>query len=1121
MIISDVYQDSPVQLIRYWGRMEQMKSLRNFWLCFVATLVLLGTTWVTAQEDDPAEESSDEVAETTIEPTAEDADAAAESTEPMEEVVVTGSRLKRSTYDSISPLQIVNAEVSREAGMVDAAEIIQTSTSSADTQIDLTFSGYVLDNGPGASTANLRGLSSDRTLILLNGRRMAPAGVEGAPSNPDLNLIPASLVGQYDFLLDGASSVYGSDAIAGVVNVLLRKDFNGFEIRGSTDHTDAFGASSSDLSMTWGQNFARGFVGAAVQVRRDPLIRYSDAPFTRDCEKHYEIDENDMIRTDDVYYKEVFGIDATPCRSGGITNIIYGVPLGIGTLYYTPGQSNGGWENFSESHLTLGGRVIWWDGDGDGANDVHFPNYWANSTSQYRTLYNEFNQDSAMAYGEYTFEGDMNVTTFFEMLHGKRRTYSETLTPQLFPTVGPFNPFNPCNPLGEGVDCGLARDELLNNPDVVQAVFDVFGCTVNSGGTCDLTRGAFGPVPVGVVVRVAGDRNRTSTEVAQTRWVAGLSADLPFMDEFASFSNWSGEASITYTSSIGESFIGGIREDRLALALGDFSAFGIPCSADAAEPGDLQPDTAAGCVPVNLFAPSLWDPSLRGGTFATDAEWNYLYDDREFDTRVSQKLMNVYLSGSAFTMPHGDVIAGIGYDHRVDTIDSIPNAVSAEGLMWGFSADQGAVGEKTTKEAYLELEFPLLANMTGVRELTLNISGRSTTDEYYGTEPTHSAKLGYRPVNWLLIRATTGSSYRSPNLRNSFLLQQTGFLNVGDPCVTPEDAIDENTGEYIPANDRRESIVLTNCELNGVDPRAWGNGGFGLYNIEVGSGGSLELEPEKSESLSAGFVIEQPWTTAFDLTFGMSYYEIDVDNTIIEPSLGYIVADCYNSPTSTSPFCSRIQRASDPSDPEIEYVDLGFINRDNDRVRGIDYNLNYSDTFTVFDRPFEFTFDWVSHRLIERSTLFINPLGTDDEQEYSSEWGFTTWRHTGTLALSFSDFRITYRPRYIGPNNPDPDNVDDFDNGITGRSDTCYGPPDDVLCRDWDESESYLNHTIGLRYQKFNWEVVASIQNLTDEEPPKVDPTEVFSRNNVPLGVGYDLLGRTFFLSAGFRFGGN
>ena len=115
----------------------------------------------------------------------------------LDRVVVTGSRLQRETYTSISPLQIITAEGSREAGLVNSAEILQKSTASAGQQIDLSFSGFVLDNGPGASTVDLRGLGAGRTLVLLNGRRLAPSGVEGAPVAPDLNLIPGSLFQQY------------------------------------------------------------------------------------------------------------------------------------------------------------------------------------------------------------------------------------------------------------------------------------------------------------------------------------------------------------------------------------------------------------------------------------------------------------------------------------------------------------------------------------------------------------------------------------------------------------------------------------------------------------------------------------------------------------------------------------------------------------------------------------------------------------------------------------------------------------------------------------------------------------------------------------------------------------
>ena len=100
----------------------------------------------------------------------------------MEEVVVTGSRLRRSTFDSISPLQIITADISREAGLLSAADILQTSTSAGGQQIDLTFSGFGLDNGPGSRTLNLRGLGAGRNIILINGRRMAPGGAEGASS---------------------------------------------------------------------------------------------------------------------------------------------------------------------------------------------------------------------------------------------------------------------------------------------------------------------------------------------------------------------------------------------------------------------------------------------------------------------------------------------------------------------------------------------------------------------------------------------------------------------------------------------------------------------------------------------------------------------------------------------------------------------------------------------------------------------------------------------------------------------------------------------------------------------------------------------------------------------------
>ena len=185
----------------------------------------------------------------------EDDERASEERE-VEEVVVTGSRLKRDTYSSISPLQVISGQVQREIGLVDAGMILHESTATSGVQVDLTFGAFVLDNGPAATTVDLRGLGASRTLFLLNGRRLAPSGVEGAPTSPDINLIPGTLVQQYEVLLDGASSVYGSDAVAGVVNVILEQDFEGFEIE-AFSNIPAGGDSAgmqNTISAKWGYN---------------------------------------------------------------------------------------------------------------------------------------------------------------------------------------------------------------------------------------------------------------------------------------------------------------------------------------------------------------------------------------------------------------------------------------------------------------------------------------------------------------------------------------------------------------------------------------------------------------------------------------------------------------------------------------------------------------------------------------------------------------------------------------------------------------------------------------------------------------------------------------------------
>ena len=180
-------------------------------------------------------------------------------------IIVTGSRIQRTnTYSSISPLQTLDTQTLQDTGQFDAATILQTSIAAAGQQIDATFQGYVLDNGPGSETLNLRGLGADRTLLLIDGRRMAPAGVEGAPTNPSINLLPSSLIARYDLLLDGASSVYGSDAIAGVGNIILRKDIDSLEVYGSGNYNPHGGGNDWQVVPPGAR---RAAIGSSVSVR--------------------------------------------------------------------------------------------------------------------------------------------------------------------------------------------------------------------------------------------------------------------------------------------------------------------------------------------------------------------------------------------------------------------------------------------------------------------------------------------------------------------------------------------------------------------------------------------------------------------------------------------------------------------------------------------------------------------------------------------------------------------------------------------------------------------------------------------------------------------------------------
>lgn len=190
---------------------------------------------------------------------------AQEETAKVERIEVTGSRIQRQDMETASPITVIDAAAIRMEGFTSVDQLLQAQTSMAGAAV-----GSTTNNGAdGVAQVDLRGMGAQRTLVLLNGRRMVNSG-SGADSAVDLNSIPVAMIARVEILKDGASAVYGSDAIAGVVNIITKKDFEGFQVDLNGSSTDKGDGETGELSALYGFSTDRGnyTIGAAYSDRK-------------------------------------------------------------------------------------------------------------------------------------------------------------------------------------------------------------------------------------------------------------------------------------------------------------------------------------------------------------------------------------------------------------------------------------------------------------------------------------------------------------------------------------------------------------------------------------------------------------------------------------------------------------------------------------------------------------------------------------------------------------------------------------------------------------------------------------------------------------------------------------
>ena len=225
---------------------------------------------------------------------------AAGAADSIEEVVVTGSRIHQDKYSSSAPVDVISPEEQVARGITDIASALQTTTvASGSPQVTAASSSiFVQDGGVGSETLSLRGLGANRTLVLLNGRRAGPAGTRGGVSSFDLNVLPLGAVERIDILKDGASSIYGSDAIAGVVNIITKKG-DGGTVEGFASRPTKKGGEESRVSATWGHSFERGHLRVTADWYKESELARGQRDYFR-CGEAYVFDPVTGARADAV-----------------------------------------------------------------------------------------------------------------------------------------------------------------------------------------------------------------------------------------------------------------------------------------------------------------------------------------------------------------------------------------------------------------------------------------------------------------------------------------------------------------------------------------------------------------------------------------------------------------------------------------------------------------------------------------------------------------------------------------------------------------------------------------------------------------------------------------------------
>ncbi len=1010
-----------------------------------------------------------------------------ETTAPAQDenaIVVTGSRIRTVTpFNSPDPIAVIDPSISKKEGKLDLASALQSSPIAAgSTQITAAISSnFVTNGGPGAQTIDLRGLGANRTLVLLNGRRAGPAGTRGGVSSFDLNVLPASIAERVEILKTGASSIYGSDAVAGVVNIITKTDTKGLEINANVARPFDGGGEEFRINAIYGKDWGSGhFMVAGDFTHQNELKRgdrsYLACPeaftFRPDGSRADLIDpRTGSYKCEDLRWGHIWTynlinnlqLDGAGGPNTGINTSYRGATVLL--QYQYPGEHLG---------IPAYGAPAY---DGDfGAPAGWYPTGYNTASLAVQNAYHPFVEEQTIIpkTNLYTFyaEGSQNINdsieAFGEFLFNRRTTYqngwrqfwSFGYTGDLYGTNGPnSNVNNFWAPGFTGVNL-ISPTGITNHAD-------------------------------------------SSQEVNYLRGVAGFRGKLGATD------NWRWEVYGQYSRSVGR-----YRTEQILQDVYDISTkqgFGSMGSCV----GTITPVSGKQCIDLPWTDPNF----LRGQM--TQQQIDFLFSWEEGRTLYTQLTGEATLSGELFKLPGGPVGVALGADVRKDAINDTPGAITRAGNAWGASTSGITAGDSMTYELYGELNVPILKDVPFFHELSLSAAGRVTnvkstraSDGFSDSDKgnwTYKVGGNWAPTEWFRFRGSYGTSFRSPALFEQFLANETSFPRSVDidPCAN------YNTGLANGSITQREH---DNCVAAGI-PSTYN--GSGVTATAASSGGIGVLGPETSKAIVVGGIL----TPKFSL-FGQStrvniavdYFSIEVNGEVSQLGPRNVIFGCYNSLNYPSdPLCSLFTRGQTGAPYNIATVQDKYVNIASQKNRGVDVTVNVRQELGSWG-ALSVTGD-MTWKTKDDFKLLPTSVATSNNGEAGSPSWVGDFRATWEIPGGWTLF---YGLNVIGATS----NVKQFlrDNGgnacINGdRGDGVAVRG--IYCPDLTTDATFYHNVSLTKDFGDRFSITAGISNLFDTHPPRVSVLnggEISMLGPVVAASQYSFVGRRAFVNFSSKF---